>query len=104
MSRRGLVNLNNRSDAEFSCIRRVLRVLARIDGETLRKIVSAYDHKGTLNIAWAELPEVTDMCHVEKEWGMENEKFLSYSFPGGLDLDIEIGATIRTSVAKPNIS
>ena len=96
--RRGLVVLDHRDGDEFRQISRVLRVLAKVEGVTLRKITSAHDHKGTLYVNWAEEPQVDDMIRVENGWGEENEYVLFYELPNGRQLSVETGTTRRTPV------
>ncbi len=97
--RRGLVVLKAHDGDEFAGIRRVLAVLSRVQNhEALRKIASAYDHKGTLNVSWNKIPTEAEMASVEREWEAENEYLLEYEFPDGRLLEIELGVTSRTAV------
>ena len=81
--RRGLVKLEARNGDEFGGVRRVLRVLSSIAGDTLRKIASAHDDKGELSVWWGELPYPEDMARVERAWLAESEITLSYKFADG---------------------
>jgi hypothetical protein len=94
--RRGLVVLENRDDDELGGIHRVLRVLAKVDAATLRKVKNAQDHKGTLEVEWADLPTPGDMYNFEKEWEEENEYLLTYTLPDGREVKVQTSVTVRT--------
>ncbi len=96
--RRGLVILEHRDGDEFPSVTRVLRVLAEIDGGTLRKIQSAHDHKGTLMITWAVIPDEHDMTRIEQRWLEENEPYLEYTFPDDHRIEVEVNSTVRTPI------
>ena len=98
--RRGLVVFQAHNGDEFSGIQRVLAVLSRVqDHAALRKIDSAYDHKGTLVISWNNTPTEAEMASVEREWEAENEYLLEYEFPDGKKLQVNLGVTSRTPLS-----
>ena len=95
MLRRGLIRLDHRNGDEFSGIKRVFKVLAGVDGETLRKIDNVHDHKGTLVVVWANKPDSNDMARIESAWAEEFEILLEYTFPDGSQFEVQTGATVR---------
>lgn len=99
--RRGLVVLKGQHEDEFGGIARVLGALAAIHGATLTKIGDACDHKGTLNVSWVEEPDPTDMAIVESAWNdVGKELTLKYVFPDGREVEVEVGATVRTQTKE----
>ena len=98
--RRGLVVLKGQHGDEFGGIARVLGVLGAIHGATLKKIGDAHDHKGTLNISWVEDPGPLDMASVESAWNGVGEILLNYVFPDGSEVEVEVGATVRTQTKE----
>ncbi len=98
--RRGLVVLKGQHGDEFGGIARVLGVLGAIHGATLRKIGDAHDHKGTLHVSWVEDPGPLDMASVESAWNGVGEILLNYVFPDGSEVEVEVGATVRTQTKE----
>lgn len=98
MLRRGRIRFEEHAGDEFLDVKRVLKVLSKIGGDTLRRIDAAHDHKGTLHVSWREIPSDEDMRQVERAWGAENEVFLKYTHPDGSEVEVEIGSTIRKKV------
>jgi hypothetical protein len=79
--RRGIVHLAGHTGDEFGRVARVLRTLARLDEATLRKIGSAFDHKGMLSISWIFPRSETDTLAVESAWEKENEYEIEHLEP-----------------------
>lgn len=98
MLRRGLIVLEHRDGDEFSGIKRVFEVLGRIESDTLQKIHSAHDHKGTLHLTWAEDPDEMDMSRVESAWADVSEFLLEYALPNGHEYSVHTGVTNRERV------
>lgn len=98
MLRRGRIRFEEHTGDEFSGVKRVLKVLSVIDGNTLKKIDTAHDHKGTLFVSWIETPNDEDLRRVESAWSSECECLLQYTYPDGSEFAVQTGTTVRQRV------
>ena len=83
MLRRGRIRFEEHAGDEFGGVTRVMKSLSEVDGETIRKIETAHDHKGTLCVLWREMPEATDKKRLVIAWFSEGECCLEYTYPDG---------------------
>lgn len=96
--RRGLVQLAAHGGDEFHRITRVLRVLAQLHPDTLKKISTAHDHKGVLCVEWHTPPEDADLLDCVIKWINEHEEHVQNVYPDGRVVDLFGGVTIDESV------
>lgn len=98
MIRRGRIRFEEHAGDEFSGVKRVLKVLSEVEGDTLRKIDTVHDHKGTLFVSWLKTPNAEDMTRVESAWASGFEYLLHYTYPDGSEFEVATAVTDRRQV------